>query len=179
MEIQYLNIVLVLLAFTFFVLFFIFTTAVAAYLKIVIQKRSGSKDFILSKNYTGGTPKTQFKWMHHFDILYDFFALFVLSFISYSTLTGLLLPVLLGYDNNSYQVIGMYLLLIFLLTIVVPINEIESITKPRWSFPTAPKGIMIVWRKGSKFGYVYNFISKYFVYIFLALTVFSFVVFFL
>ncbi len=172
MEAQYLNTILILLAFTFLTMFFIFTTAMAVYLKIFIQKRSSAKEFILSKNYTGGMPNKQFKWMHYFDIFYDFLMLFILSLLTFA------IPALiaLGQDGKSYQVIVLYLFLISFLVVIVPINEIESITKPRWIFTLfAPKGIMIIWRKGSKFGYVYNFISKNFIYIFL-LVVFGVVV---
>lgn len=179
MDAEYLKIIVILLAFTFFVIFFIFTTAVAVYLKIFIQKGLGAKEFILSKNYTGGIPHKQFEWIHYFDILYDFFMLFVLSFASYSTIAGMLLPMLLGFDIKPYWVIGLYLFLVFVWVVIIPIDEIESITKPRWTFPTAPKGIMIVWKKRSKFGYVYNFISKYFIYIFLLLAIFSLIIVFL
>jgi len=175
---EYLKIILVLFAFTFFVIFFIFTTAVAVYLKIFIQKGSDAKEFILSKNYTGGRPTTQFKWMPIFDIFYDFLMLSVLSLISYSAFVILLLGLLLGFDSKPYQIIGLFLCLVFLLVVTIPINEIESITKPRWIFTLfAPKGIMITWQKGSRFGYFYNFISKYFIYIFLLLAVFSTVIF--
>lgn len=177
MDIGYLKILLTLLAFSFLIMFFIFTTTVAVYLKIFIQKRSGAKEFILSKNYTGGIPNTQFEWMHYFGIFYDFFMLFVLSFASYSAITFLLLG-MLEFNSKPYQAIGLYLFLILLLVVIMPIDKIESITKPRWIFTLfAPKGITITWRKGSRFGYIYNFISKYFIYIFLLLAIFSFAVF--
>ena len=173
MEIQYLNIILTLLAFTFLTLFFIFTTAMAVYLKIFIQKGSGAKEFIASK-YTGGISNSQFKSIRTFYIFYDLFMLGVLSFITFA------MPVLivLGEDGKLFQIIVLYLFLICSLVIIVPINELKGIARPKWIIRAgAPEGIIMIWQKGSKFGYFYNFISKYFIYIFLLLAVVSFVMF--
>ncbi len=179
MDAEYLKIVVILLAFTFFVIFFMFTTAVAVYLKIFIQKKADRKELILSKFYTGELPNIQIKWTHYLRILYDLFMLFSLSLVCYATIAGMLFPMLLSFDINPYQIIGFYLFLVFVLIVIVPINDIENITKPRWTRSSAPRGITLIWRKGSKFGYAYNFLSKYFVYIFLLLAIFSLIIIFL
>lgn len=168
---EYLLAIISLSAVFLFLCFFICSTAMAVYLKIFIQKRSNSKDFIVSK-YTGGISGWQFKRMRWIYIIYDFFMLSVLSLLSYLMPAIILLNTLLGFDGNPYQVIGLYLFLIFLFVILIPIDEIKNITRLKWSLPGAPGGMIMIWREGSKFGYIYNFIYNPFIYLLLFLFIF-------
>lgn len=169
---KYLLALLFIFGMTFLLLFFIFSTAVAAYLKIFIQKRSGYKEFIVSK-YTGGISNSQFKSICSFYIFYDFFILIALSFMTFAVPAALVLQ---SDNKSSYFGIGLFIFLIFLLVIIIPIDELKGIAKPRGIWPSAPEGIIMIWQDRSKFGYIYNFFLSKFIYIILSLFIFSLVI---
>lgn len=152
---------------------FLFSTATSVYLKIFIQKRAGYKEFIISK-YTGGISSRQFKWTRSFNIFYDFFMLSILSILSFSISTVVI------FSLKSYWAVGLYLLIIILLTIIVPINKLKEITRPKWIMnASAPQGMIMVWEDRGKFSSIYNYIVKYFGYILFLLFVCFLVMFFL
>ncbi len=137
--------------------FFIFITAVAVYLKIFIKKKSKYKEFIVSK-YIGGISRQQLKSIRSFYIFYDFFMLLLLSIMIY------LIPSVVMFNlNDPYKIVILFLLLILILTIAVPLDNLVAITRFKWIGSSgSPKGMIMVWERGNVFGDIYNYIIKFF-----------------